>query len=128
MKSKVFSLIAANAAALVYPVMTGLATILHLGVVDGRHFIAVPVGLELPEQPASLDLREEDISSGPLREALKKTSVDYRVMTDAIQARIRERYSVGDELQAIRTGDEAYQAFVEGVLREFAPQKAHLGF
>lgn len=128
MKSKVYSLIAANVAALVYPVLSGLATIFHLGVVDGRHYIAVPPGLELPEQPAALDLKEEDISHGEIRETLKKVSGDYRVMTEAIQARIRSRYSVSDELQAIRTGDAEYQAFVESVLQEFAPQKAMLGF
>jgi len=127
-KSFIFSMDAQHKGSLVYPSLTGTQTIYHLGEVDGRHYIAVPEGVNLGLQPAVLDIRSEELVSGPVRDALKKTCLEYRTINDKIKAAIRSRYSVEDELQALREGDEAYQQFVKTVISSFAAEKALLGF
>jgi len=91
---------------------------------DGYVYVCGPD--VIPQQPAQITV-EEVVLTDELREAIKTSSPQVRLINRRVVEKIRERYSVDDEFCALRTGDTDYLAYVEECRAWGAAEKAALG-
>ena len=117
----------------------------ELATVDGTTYVFLPDGAVLGEQPAEiLDSLAEVTLDAATREAVKAASPHCRLINDRMQQRIRERYSLDDEMYFARIGVgkstglyvpseaelaelAAFGQFVEGIRAWGREQRAALG-
>ena len=102
----------------------------ELCAIDGITFVSVPDGVVLPEQPAQLSV-VEIILTEDLAAQIKKKACHVNLINQRVVDRIRERYSVNDEIKMLRIGPSAetaaYNDWVE-VCREWGrAEKVKLG-
>jgi len=108
------------------PGLTELATI------DGVTYVAVPDGIDLPEQPQQIaNSIKETTPDLPLRDQIAAQSTHVALIRERVVAMIRAQYSVDDELKLLRTAPsaefEAYNAYAEDCRAWGREQKAALG-
>lgn len=79
------------------PADSGCTELCTLG--DGYTYVAVPDGVALPDQPAEIAASVEAVTvTAALREEIKVASPHCKLISERMIERIRERYSVDDEL------------------------------
>lgn len=98
---------------------------IHLGEVDGRHYLSVPDEFDIP--PAQAEDTGYVIHDKPLDPEIVKRLMAVREINTACVAAIRARYSVDDELGAIRTGDKAVTDFIAECVAAAKAKKVALG-
>lgn len=103
----------------------------ELGQIDGYTYVALPDGAVLPEQPAEIAASVESVTlTAQLKDALKAASPHVRLIRRRVHAAIRERYSIEDEFQILRTAPSpeavAYNAYVEECLAWGRAERAKL--
>lgn len=97
----------------------------HLGEAEGRHYLSVPEDFTIPpHQPAGADYR---VHAEPLSAEIRKSLLSIREIDRACVEKIRSRYSIDDELGALRTGESEVQAYIEHCVAEARVAKAALG-
>lgn len=108
------------------PGLTELATI------DGVTYVAVPDGIDLPEQAQEIAGSIEEVELTPvLREEIAAQSTHVALIRERVAEKIAARYSVTDEIKLIRTAPsaefEVYNEFAEECRAWGRQQKAALG-
>ena len=115
----------------------------ELCTLEGVTYVSVPDSVTLPDQPAELTITEATITP-ELRDAIKAESPHCRLITERMEQRIRERYSLSDEQFFSRIGVGvalgaytfgageqdallAFGAYVEGVRQWGRDERAKLG-
>ena len=115
----------------------------ELCTLEGVTYVSVPDSVTLPDQPAELTITEATITP-ELRDAIKAESPHCRLITERMEQRIRERYSLSDEQFFSRIGvgaalgaytfapgeqDEllAFGAYVEAARQWGRDERAKLG-
>lgn len=77
----------------------------ELATVDATTYVFLPTGAVLGEQPAEIaDSIKEVTLDAVTRENVKAASPHCRLINDRMQQRIRERYSLDDEMYFARIG------------------------
>ena len=77
----------------------------ELATVDGVTYVCIPDGAELPEQSDEVAPSVAEVTlSGELLEAVKAASPHVRLISQRMIDRIRERYTIDDELYFARIG------------------------
>ena len=93
--------------------------------VDGWHYVFVPDGCAMPEQPAAISWQAVVLDDA-LRNQIKAASRQCQLIADRMQSMIRGQYSLEDEQYFARIGVGAslgiysYQSGEEDALKEFA--------
>ena len=106
---------------------------IELATLAGITYVAIPDGAVLPDEQHNeiIGTITPAVMSPALRAALKAASPHVRFITARLIEAIRERYSIDEELQLLRTRPsqefDAYNAFVETTRPAPAVQKATLG-
>ncbi|MDD2664385.1 MAG: hypothetical protein PHD19_11595 [Dechloromonas sp.] len=81
---------------------------IELATVDGVTYVFLPASATLGEQPAEIaDSITEVTLDAVTRSAIKAASPHCRLIADRMQQRIRERYSLDDEMYFNRIGSAA---------------------
>jgi len=108
-----------------FPKTSGEETIIDLGVIVGNRYLSATESIVFSDKFEVLDLTTED--GLILKELIKKEShICNRIDEETIH-KIREKYDLNDELKALRTGDEEYSSFVDGIVQEGKDKKTELG-
>lgn len=76
---------------------------LELCTIDGTTYLSVPTGYVLAEQPAEINFTPTVITD-TLREVIKFNSRAVQLITDEVQKRIRQKYTLEDEQYFARIG------------------------
>lgn len=108
--------------------------ITELCVLDGWTYVSVPEAIVLPPQPEVIavtlvlvDLSEDQA----LKQAIIAASPNCQSIRGRVVDRIRERYSINDEIKMLRVGPspetEAYNDYVEACRAWGRAEKAKLG-
>ena len=97
----------------------------HLGEVDGRHYLSVPGDFAIPA--AQAPEADYTVHTEALDPALVKRLPQVREIDAACVVAIRARYSVDDELGALRTGDTAVTNFIAQCVADAKAKKTALG-
>ena len=104
--------------------------ITELCTIDGITYVSVPDSITLPEQPEQITVEEVELTD-ELKAAIKSESPHVQLVNERIVARIRERYSLNDELKFLRIGlseeSTAYNDYVEECRAWGRAAKARLG-
>ena len=104
--------------------------ITELCTIDGVTYISVPDGITLPEQPEQITVEEVTITD-ELKAAIRVASPHVQLIDERVVMKIREKYSVNDEIKLIRLGASddftAYNDYVETCRAWGAAAKARLG-
>lgn len=95
-----------------------------LGAVDGRRYLSVPDDFDIPDQDAEAELV---LHTEPLPSDIRSRLLKVREIDNACVARIRDRYSVDDELGALRTGDQIVLDYITACVSEAKAAKTALG-
>lgn len=102
----------------------------ELATIDGITYVHLPDTAELPEQPIEIDVAPVELTDG-LRNAIKSASPHVRLINQRVEDRIRDRYSVSDEIKLLRIAPSpetaAWNDYVEGCRQWGREQKAALG-
>ena len=77
--------------------------ITELCTIDGITYVSVPDNINLPEQPEQITVEEVELTD-ELKAAIKAASPHVQLINERVVAKIRERYSVNDELKLLRIG------------------------
>lgn len=97
----------------------------HLGEVDGKHYLSVPDGFTIPaEQAPEVGYT---VYSTALDPTLVKRLPAIREINAACVAAIRAQYSVDDELGALRTADKNVTDFIASCVAAARAKKTALG-
>lgn len=116
----------------------------ELAEIEGLTYVSLPDGLELPEQPPEIGSVAAVTLTPALYDAILAASPHCQLIDQRVQQRIRDRYSLEDELYLARIGvgtalmrysmedDEPallaeYQAHVEAARQWGREQRAALG-
>ena len=90
--------------------------ITELCTIDGVTYVSVPDSITLPEQPEQITV-EEVVLTDKLKEAIKAESPHVQLINERVVVRIREIYSLNDEIKMIRLSPSeestAYNDYVE---------------
>jgi hypothetical protein len=104
--------------------------ITELCTIDGVTYISVPDGITLPEQPEQITVEEVALTD-ELKAAIRAASLHVQLIDERVVIKIREKYSVNDEIKLIRLGASddytAYNNYVEMCRAWGAAAKARLG-
>ena len=104
--------------------------ITELCTIDGVTYISVPDGITLPEQPEQITVEEVALTD-ELKAAIRAASLHVQLIDERVVMKIREKYSVNDEIKLIRLGASddftAYNDYVETCRAWGAAAKARLG-
>lgn len=97
-----------------------------LGDFNGRKYLSMPLDVfeQVPDQDPAIDFR---VATADEKEALKACP-RYKLINNEVVAKIRSKYSIDDELKAIRTADPEYNAFVAEAVVEGKTKKVALGW
>jgi hypothetical protein len=107
--------------------------ITELCTINGDTYISVPDNVTLPKQPKEITLKPV-IMTDELKEQIEEISPHIRLIKKRIKDKIREKYSIEDELKIIRNkinGIEVekyteYNNYVEGCITEGRIEKEAL--
>ncbi len=107
--------------------------ITELGTIDGETYISVPDDVILPKQPEQITLEPVTIND-ELKEQIEKASPHIQLIKKRITDKIREKYSLEEELKIIRNmiNDKEkekftdYNNFVEACIAEGKVKKEAL--
>ncbi|MEG3637642.1 hypothetical protein [Magnetococcus sp. PR-3] len=98
--------------------------VVYLCELDGQIYLSVPLDYPKAEQwQGPVEFTEEP----DLKHQLRKQALPCLEINEKLQADIRDRYSLEDELRALRVGDPEYHTFVEGLVSQADAAKAALG-
>lgn len=111
----------------VYPDTCGEQYIADLGIYEGKRYLSLTEGLSFPKQAKGVSVKSADLSNAGLLKYLKSESPPARQVDAETQMKIRGRYSLEDELKALRTKDEEYEAFVSETVADGRAKKEVLG-
>ena len=104
--------------------------ITELCTIDGVTYISVPDGITLPEQPEQITVEEVALTD-ELKAAIRLASPHVQLIDERVVMKIREKYSVNDEIKLIRLGESddytTYNDYVESCRAWGAAAKARLG-
>ena len=104
--------------------------ITELCTIDGVTYISVPDGITLPEQPEQITVEEVALTD-ELKAAIKSESPHVQLINERVVAKIREIYSLNDEIKMIRLSPSAestaYNEYVESCREWGRVAKANLG-
>ena len=104
--------------------------ITELCTIDGVTFVSVPDSITLPEQPEQITV-EEVVLTDELKAAIKSESPHVQLINERVVAKIREIYSLNDEIKMIRLSPSeesaAYNEYVESCRDWGRVAKANLG-
>jgi hypothetical protein len=104
--------------------------ITELCTIDGVTYVSVPDGITLPEQPEQITVEEVALTD-ELKAAIRAASPHVQLIDERVVMKIREKYSVNDEIKLIRQGASddftAYNDYVETCRAWGAAAKARLG-
>jgi len=104
--------------------------ITELCTIDGVTYVSVPDGITLPEQPEQITV-EEVTMTDELKAAIRLASPHVQLIDERVVMKIREKYSVNDEIKLIRLGASddftAYNDYVETCRAWGTAAKARLG-
>jgi len=104
--------------------------ITELCTIDGVTFVSVPDSITLPEQPEQITV-EEVVLTDELKAAIKSESPHVQLINERVVAKIREIYSLNDEIKMIRSSPSeestAYNEYVETCRAWGKTRKATLG-
>ncbi len=94
------------------------AHITELCTIDGQTYVSVPDTVTLPDQPETVKKTLQKIApDDALKLKIKNTSRHVRLINDRVIERIREQYSVNDEIKMLRLAPSvesaAYNDYVE---------------
>lgn len=112
------------AAALVMPTESTSFPV-HLGEVDGRHYLSVPDGFTIPASQAPE--AGYTVHTTTLDPALIKRLPAIREINAACVAAVRAQYSIDDELGALRTADKTVTDFIAQCVTDARAKKTALG-
>jgi len=108
--------------------------ITELCVLDGWTYVSVPEAIALPPQPDNIaaTLALVDLTDDPdLKEAILSASPNCQSIRGRVVDKIRERYSINDEIKMLRIGPspetEAYNDYVEACRAWGRSEKEKLG-
>lgn len=111
----------------VYPDTSGEQYVADLGIFDGKRYLALSEGVAFPKQAKGVSVKKADLTNTDLLKYLKSESPPARQIDAETQIKIRERYSLEDELKALRTKDEEYETFISEVVAAGREKKKALG-
>jgi hypothetical protein len=97
---------------------------------DGRTVVALFDGFALStDQPAAIAASIEVLTpDAALKDQIKAASPHYRLINDRVRAKIEEKYSIGDEIKCLRTGDTTdYIAYIEECRAWGRAEKSKIG-
>ena len=104
--------------------------ITELCTIDGITYVSVPDSIILPAQPEQITV-EEVVLTEELKEAIKSASPHVQLINDRVVSKIREVYSLNDEIKMIRLSPSAestaYNEYVEACREWGRVAKANLG-
>ena len=90
----------------------------------------MPDSITLPEQPEQITVEEVELTD-ELKESIKSASPHVQLINDRVVAKIREVYSLNDEIKMIRLSPSAestaYNEYVEACREWGRVAKANLG-
>lgn len=102
----------------------------ELATIAGTTYFSLPDGTELPDQPTEITIIPIELTDA-LRDAIKAASPHVRLINQRVDERIRERYSVSDEIKLLRIAPSeetsAWNDYVEECRAWGREQKAMLG-
>ena len=104
--------------------------ITELCTIDGITYVSVPDSIILPAQPEQITV-EEVVLTEELKAAIKSASPHVQLINDRVVSKIREVYSLNDEIKMIRLSPSAestaYNEYVEACREWGRVAKANLG-
>ena len=104
--------------------------ITELCTIDGVTYVSVPDSITLPEQPEQITVEEVELTD-ELKAAIKSESPHVQLINERVVAKIREIYSLNDEIKMIRLSPSAesaaYNEYVESCRDWGRVAKANLG-
>lgn len=104
--------------------------ITELCTIDGVTYVSVPDSIILPEQPEQITVEEVELTD-ELKESIKSASPHVQLINDRVVSKIREVYSLNDEIKMIRLSPSAestaYNEYVEACREWGRVAKANLG-
>ena len=104
--------------------------ITELCTIDGITYVSVPDSITLPEQPEQITVEEVELTD-ELKESIKAASPHVQLINERVVAKIREIYSLNDEIKMIRLSPSeestAYNEYVEACREWGRVAKANLG-
>jgi hypothetical protein len=104
--------------------------ITELCTIDGVTYVSVPDSITLPAQPEQITV-EEVVLTDELKAAIKSESPHVQLINERVVAKIREIYSLNDEIKLLRIGlseeSTAYNDYVEECRDWGCAAKARLG-
>ena len=104
--------------------------ITELCTIDGITYVSVPDSIILPAQPEQITV-EEVVLTDELKAAIKSESPHVQLINERVVAKIREIYSLNDEIKMIRLSPSeesaAYNEYVESCMDWGRVAKANLG-
>jgi hypothetical protein len=102
----------------------------ELATVDGTTYVYAPDEVTLPPQPEQITVEEVTLTD-ELKEAIKAASPHVQLINERVVNKIRELYSVNDEIKLIRLApsveSEAYNDYVEACRDWGTAEKAKIG-
>jgi hypothetical protein len=109
----------------------GHSTAVRIAQLDGYEYWSLPDWATLPAQSEQIDVEVILAPDDDLRARLRSASPFVRMINDRVVGRIRERYSVADELKMLRISPSpetaAYNDYVEECRAWGRAQKEDLG-
>ena len=104
--------------------------ITELCTIDGITYVSVPDSITLPAQPEQITVEEVELTE-ELKAAIKAASPHVQLVNDRVVSKIREVYSLNDEIKMIRLSPSeestAYNDYVEECRAWGRTEKARLG-
>ena len=104
--------------------------ITELCTIDGITYVSVPDSIILPVQPEQITVEEVELTD-ELKESIKSASPHVQLINDRVVSKIREVYSLNDEIKMIRLSPSeestAYNEYVEACREWGRVAKANLG-
>ena len=104
--------------------------ITELCIIDGVTYVSVPDSIILPAQPEQITVEEVELTD-ELKESIKSESPHVQLINERVVAKIREVYSLNDEIKMIRLSPSAesaaYNEYVESCRDWGRVAKANLG-
>ena len=104
--------------------------ITELCTIDGVTYVSVPDSIILPVQPEQITVEEVELTD-ELKESIKSASPHVQLINDRVVSKIREVYSLNDEIKMIRLSPSAestaYNEYVESCRDWGRVAKANLG-
>ncbi|CAB4121545.1 hypothetical protein UFOVP14_27 [uncultured Caudovirales phage] len=102
----------------------------ELATIDGVTYVAIPTGIDLPEQPLVITVTPVTLTADQ-KILIAAASPLVRVINDQVKESIAAKYSITDELRLIRTQPSAdftaYDAYVESCRAVGRSKKSALG-